>query len=70
VCGICGVVTVNGAPDPAVIDAMRAALVHRGPDEGSTEDHEVIELGLGLPDSLKVLFMLELWLRTHIEGSA
>ncbi|MDQ3822990.1 MAG: asparagine synthase (glutamine-hydrolyzing), partial [Actinomycetota bacterium] len=30
-------VTVNGAPDPARVDAMRAALVHRGPDEGSTD---------------------------------
>src|SRR3989441_2527838 len=37
VCGICGVVTVNGAPDPAAVDAMRAALVRRGPDEGSTD---------------------------------
>jgi asparagine synthase (glutamine-hydrolysing) len=36
-CGICGLVTLNGEPDPARIDAMRAALVHRGPDEGSTD---------------------------------
>jgi asparagine synthase (glutamine-hydrolysing) len=36
-CGICGLVTLNGEPDPARVDAMRAALVHRGPDEGSTD---------------------------------
>jgi asparagine synthase (glutamine-hydrolysing) len=36
-CGICGLVTLNGSPDPARVDAMRAALVHRGPDEGSTD---------------------------------
>jgi asparagine synthase (glutamine-hydrolysing) len=36
-CGICGLVTLNGEPDPARVDSMRAALVHRGPDEGSTD---------------------------------
>jgi asparagine synthase (glutamine-hydrolysing) len=36
-CGIAGLVTLNGSPDPARVDAMRAALVHRGPDEGSTD---------------------------------
>ncbi len=36
-CGICGLVTVAGQPDPAAVDAMRASLVHRGPDEGSTD---------------------------------
>jgi asparagine synthase (glutamine-hydrolysing) len=36
-CGICGLVTLNGEPDPARVDAMRDALVHRGPDEGSTD---------------------------------
>jgi asparagine synthase (glutamine-hydrolysing) len=36
-CGICGLVVPSGAPDPALVDAMRAAIVHRGPDEGSTD---------------------------------
>jgi asparagine synthase (glutamine-hydrolysing) len=37
-CGICGVVTVARPPDRAGVDAIRAALVHRGPDEGSTDE--------------------------------
>jgi asparagine synthase (glutamine-hydrolysing) len=36
-CGICGLLARHGTPDPALVDAMRAALVHRGPDEGSTD---------------------------------
>jgi hypothetical protein len=58
---------------------MRAALVHRGPDEGTT--------GLFRPEALErlldehaggradhghrlwCLLMLELWLRTHVESS-
>jgi asparagine synthase (glutamine-hydrolysing) len=36
-CGICGILAPNGAAaDAAAVDAMRAALVHRGPDEGGT----------------------------------
>jgi asparagine synthase (glutamine-hydrolysing) len=32
-CGICGLVSLEGAPvDPAVVEAMNATLVHRGPD--------------------------------------
>lgn len=45
-CGLCGVLNLDGAPvDPAVIDAMTAALIHRGPDQGAvfTDGH----LGLG-----------------------
>jgi asparagine synthase (glutamine-hydrolysing) len=36
VCGICGVVSLDGrrAPDRAVLESMNAALVHRGPDSG------------------------------------
>jgi asparagine synthase (glutamine-hydrolysing) len=35
-CGFCGVLNLNGAPvDPAVIDAMTATLIHRGPDQGA-----------------------------------
>jgi asparagine synthase (glutamine-hydrolysing) len=36
-CGICGLVTVDGAPEPALVDRMREAIVHRGPDDGSTD---------------------------------
>jgi asparagine synthase (glutamine-hydrolysing) len=32
VCGICGIVSTDGAIDPARLDAMSATLVHRGPD--------------------------------------
>jgi len=32
-CGICG---FTGAPDPESLQAMTAALMHRGPDEGDT----------------------------------
>jgi asparagine synthase (glutamine-hydrolysing) len=33
VCGVCGIVTrAAGGPDPGVLEAMRAAVVHRGPD--------------------------------------
>ncbi len=35
-CGLCGVLNLDGAPvDPAVIEAMTAALIHRGPDQGA-----------------------------------
>jgi asparagine synthase (glutamine-hydrolysing) len=37
VCGIAGLYSPLGAPNPELVDAMRAALVHRGPDEGSTD---------------------------------
>src|SRR5712691_2446413 len=37
VCGIVGLYSPAGAPNPELVDAMRAALVHRGPDEGSTD---------------------------------
>jgi asparagine synthase (glutamine-hydrolysing) len=36
-CGICGLVAASGAPDPALVARMNAALVHRGPDEGSVD---------------------------------
>ena len=37
-CGICGLVSLNGAsaPDPAVLAAMNETLVHRGPDSDGT----------------------------------
>jgi asparagine synthase (glutamine-hydrolysing) len=37
VCGIAGLYSPLGTPNPELVDAMRAALVHRGPDEGSTD---------------------------------
>src|SRR6266568_7112526 len=37
VCGIAGLYSPSAPPDPALVDTMRAALVHRGPDEGSTD---------------------------------
>jgi asparagine synthase (glutamine-hydrolysing) len=37
VCGIAGLYSPTGAPNPELVDAMRAALAHRGPDEGSTD---------------------------------
>jgi asparagine synthase (glutamine-hydrolysing) len=37
VCGIAGLYSPDGTPNPELVDAMRAAIVHRGPDEGSTD---------------------------------
>src|SRR5919204_4548619 len=37
VCGIAGLYSPAGPPPPELVDAMRAALVHRGPDDGSTD---------------------------------
>jgi asparagine synthase (glutamine-hydrolysing) len=37
VCGIAGLYSADGVPNPQLVDAMRAAIVHRGPDEGSTD---------------------------------
>jgi asparagine synthase (glutamine-hydrolysing) len=32
-CGICGIVSSRGTPDPEVVGRMSARLVHRGPDD-------------------------------------
>jgi asparagine synthase (glutamine-hydrolysing) len=37
VCGIAGLYSPSGSPNPELVDAMRAAVAHRGPDEGSTD---------------------------------
>jgi asparagine synthase (glutamine-hydrolysing) len=37
VCGIAGLYSPAGAANPDLVDSMRAALLHRGPDEGSTD---------------------------------
>ena len=36
-CGIAGLYSPAGTPNAELIDAMRAAIVQRGPDEGSTD---------------------------------
>ncbi len=36
-CGICGLLAPSGQPDPALVERMNDALVHRGPDEGSVD---------------------------------
>jgi asparagine synthase (glutamine-hydrolysing) len=34
-CGVCGIVSTNGAPvDRHVLEEMNATLIHRGPDSG------------------------------------
>src|SRR6187549_2867917 len=37
VCGIAGLYSADAVPNPQLVDAMRAAILHRGPDEGSTD---------------------------------
>jgi asparagine synthase (glutamine-hydrolysing) len=37
VCGIAGLYSPAGTPNPELVDAMRAAIAHRGPDDGSTD---------------------------------
>src|SRR5439155_1101986 len=36
-CGICGLYSPSGEPQPALVDAMRARIRHRGPDQGSSD---------------------------------
>jgi asparagine synthase (glutamine-hydrolysing) len=45
VCGIAGLYSPSGTPSSELVDAMRAALVHRGPDEGSTDTFGSCVLG-------------------------
>ena len=44
-CGICGLLAPTGAPDPVLVEHMNAALVHRGPDEGSVDSFGRCVLG-------------------------
>jgi asparagine synthase (glutamine-hydrolysing) len=37
VCGIAGLYSPAGTPNPELVDAMRVAIFHRGPDDGSTD---------------------------------
>jgi asparagine synthase (glutamine-hydrolysing) len=43
-CGICGLLG-RDAPDPGLVEAMNAAIVHRGPDHGAVEAHGRCVLG-------------------------
>jgi len=43
-CGICGLLG-RDAPDPGLVEAMNAAIVHRGPDHGAVESHGRCVLG-------------------------
>src|SRR3954447_16698739 len=45
VCGIAGLYSPTGTPNPELVDAMRAAVAHRGPDEGSTDSFARCVLG-------------------------
>ena len=36
-CGICGLYAASGQPSAQLVDAMRARIRHRGPDQGGTE---------------------------------
>src|SRR5918992_706986 len=44
-CGICGLIARDGTPDPTLVERMGAAIVHRGPDEGSTDSFGRCVLG-------------------------
>src|SRR5689334_21240258 len=44
-CGICGLYSPSIAPQPALVDEMRARIRHRGPDQGSTDAFEACVLG-------------------------
>jgi asparagine synthase (glutamine-hydrolysing) len=44
-CGICGLYSPSGPPPPDVVDAMRARIRHRGPDQGSTDAFGACVLG-------------------------
>lgn len=45
-CGICGIVRLDGAPvDSGVLQRLTAAIAHRGPDGGATAIHGNVGLG-------------------------
>jgi asparagine synthase (glutamine-hydrolysing) len=44
-CGIAGLVSPHGAPDPELVERMLAAIVHRGPDEGGVDAYGACVLG-------------------------
>jgi asparagine synthase (glutamine-hydrolysing) len=44
-CGICGLYSPSGRPPAQLVDAMRARIRHRGPDQGSTNAYGECVLG-------------------------
>ncbi len=44
-CGIAGLVSPHGTPDPELVERMLAAIVHRGPDEGGVDAYGACVLG-------------------------
>ena len=44
-CGICGLYSPSGRPPTPLVDAMRARIRHRGPDQGSTDAFGACVLG-------------------------
>jgi asparagine synthase (glutamine-hydrolysing) len=44
-CGICGLYAPAGRPPAPIVDAMRARIRHRGPDQGSTNEYGECVLG-------------------------
>ncbi|MBA3476507.1 MAG: asparagine synthase (glutamine-hydrolyzing), partial [Actinobacteria bacterium] len=44
-CGIAGLVSPRGAPEPELVERMLAAIVHRGPDEGGVDAYGPCVLG-------------------------
>src|ERR671938_1337221 len=44
-CGICGLYSRPNAPQASLVDAMRARIAHRGPDEGSSDSLGACVLG-------------------------
>jgi asparagine synthase (glutamine-hydrolysing) len=45
VCGICGLLGTDDAPDRGLVDAMNGAIVHRGPDHGAVAAYGRCVLG-------------------------
>jgi asparagine synthase (glutamine-hydrolysing) len=44
-CGICGLYAASGEPPVELVDAMRARIRHRGPDQGSADAFGPVVLG-------------------------
>jgi asparagine synthase (glutamine-hydrolysing) len=44
-CGICGLYAPHSEPQPGLVDAMRARIRHRGPDQGGTDALGRVVLG-------------------------
>jgi asparagine synthase (glutamine-hydrolysing) len=44
-CGICGLYSPSHDPNASLVDGMRARIIHRGPDQGSTDAYGACVLG-------------------------